>query len=280
MSIKIVTETGCDLPSNLVAAYDIHLVPLVVRLGDRDLLDTEASRRELWEHIDAGLPCQTSGPPIGAYQEVLRPLVEAGHEVVCITLTSAHSGSYNSAWAAAQFFSDRVTVIDSRSISLGYGLQVLAAARLAASGASKAEVVAAVEAVQQHSRIRFFLESLGQARRGGRLDGLLPMLERLGRTLNIRAVLTVNSEGRISLVGPARGRRGASKRLLQDAIAAGPAAMIGVVHTRQPEEAHALADRLATELNFPRREILVAEAGSVFIVHAGEGALGVVTVSR
>ena len=280
MSVKVVTETGCDLPVSLVKEYDIHLVPLVVRLGDRDLLDTEASRRELWEHIETGRPCQTSGPPIGAYQEAFRPLVEAGHEVVCITLTGAHSGSYSSAWAAAQSFGDHVTVIDSRSISLGYGLQVLTAARLAASGVGATEVVSAVKAMQQRIQVRFFLESLGQARRGGRLDGLMPMLDRLGRALNIRAILTVNSEGRISLVGPARGRRGASKRLLQDAVAAGPTEMVGVVHTRRLEEAHALADRLAADLSFPREEILVVEAGSVFIAHAGEGTLGVVTAKK
>jgi fatty acid-binding protein DegV len=81
-------------------------------------------------------------------------------------ITARTFSRYLSDQAAAQPFGGRVTVIDSHSLSLGYGLQVLTAARLAGSGAGRAEIVAAGEEVQQRSRIRFFLESLGQAHQG------------------------------------------------------------------------------------------------------------------
>ena len=135
--------------------------------------------------------------------------MEAGNDVVCITLTGTHSVTYNSAWTAAQAFPGRVEVVDGRSISLGYGIQVLEAARLAAAGVSREAVVAALLDLQKRIMIRFFLETLEQVKRGGRLDALMPVLGRLGQALNIRAVLTVNDEGRISLVGPARGRHAA-----------------------------------------------------------------------
>ena len=280
MPVKIVSDTGCDLPPALIELYDIHLVPLILRFGDRDMLDSEATRQELWQRVEAGLPCETSGPPVGPYEVMFNSLVEAGHDVVCITLTGAHSVTYNSAWTAAQSFPGRVEVIDGRSISLGYGIQVLEAARLAATGATREAVVAAV--LDLHARIvlRFFLETLDQVKRGGRLDALMPLLARLGQALNIRAVLTVNDEGRISLVGPARGRRGAIKRLAQDAIATAPVEQVVIAHARSAEDAEAIADELAQALPFPRDQIMMIEIGSVLIAHAGQGVVGVGTVRR
>lgn len=280
MTVKIVTDTGCDLPAPLIEQYDIQLTPLVLRFGEQEVVDSPETRAELWRRVEAGLPCETSGPPVGPYLEVFAPLVEAGHEIVCITLTGAHSVTYTSATLAAQDFPGRISVIDGRSISLGYGLQALHAAELAAAGADRAAVAEAVHSYQRRLTLRVFLESLDQVGRGGRLDALMPVLSRLGAALNVRAVLTINPEGRLSLVGPARGRRGAIKRLAQDVIAAGPAERLAVAHSRAPEDAAALADELAQALNFPRAEILMVEIGSVLIAHAGQGLLGAGSIRR
>lgn len=274
MPVKIVTDTGCDLHPSLIEQFDIHLVPLVLRFGERDVDDSPQTRAELWQRVEAGLPCETSGPPVGPYQAAYAPLIEAGYEIVCITLTGAHSVTYTSAIVAAQDFPAQITVVDGRSISLGYGMQVLEAARLAAAGASRNAVAEAVREYQRRLTLRFFLESLDQVKRGGRLDGLMPVLSRLGAALNIRAVLTVNDEGRISLVGPARGRRGAHKRMAQDIAATGPVERLAVAHSRAQDEAEALADELAQALQFPRSEIMMVEIGSVLIAHAGQGLLG------
>ncbi len=142
MTVKIVTDTGCDLPAPLIEQYDIHLAPLVLRFGEREVRDSPETRAELWRRVEAGLPCETSGPPVGPYLEVFAPLIEAGHELVCITLTGAHSVTYNSARLAAQDFPGQITVIDGRSISLGYGLQALKAAELAAAGPAERLAVA------------------------------------------------------------------------------------------------------------------------------------------
>lgn len=278
MTIKIVTDTGSDIPAEWLAADDIHLVPLVLRFGDREVEDNEATRRELWQRVEAGLPCETSGPPVGAYEAAFSPLVAAGNQVLCITLPAVHSVTYNSAWVAAQSFPGQVGVVDGRSLSLGYGLQAREAARLAASGADLATIATTLREMQRRITIRFFLESLDQVRRGGRLDALVPVMSRLGQTLNIRAMLTVNDEGRISLVGPARGRKGAIKRLAQDLIDTAPAATVIVGHSRSPDEASALADTLAAGLSLPREEIIVFEIGAVLLAHAGKGVLAAGTV--
>ncbi len=280
MTVKIVTDTGCDLPTELVTGYDITLVPLIMRFDDRDMPDTSTSRAVLWERIDAGLPCDTSGPPIGFYEEAYRPLVAQGHDIVCVTLTGVHSVTYSSAWAAAQAFPGQVTVVDSRSLSLGYGMMVLRAAQAASGGADVSAVLEIIRSVRERTFLRFFLESLEQVKRGGRLDALMPILGRLGVALNVRALLTVNGEGRISLVGPARGRRGAIKRLVGEATETAPVEMAVVGHTRRPEEAAAMAEELSAQLALPRSDILVMELGPVFIAHAGEGTMGVGTLAK
>lgn len=275
MAVKIVTDTGCDLPAELIEQYDIQLVPLVLRFGEREVSDSPETRAELWQRIESGLPCETSGPPVGPYLAAYAPLVQAGHEVVCITLTGAHSVTYTSALLAAQDFPTQVTVIDGRSLSLGYGLQALRAAEVAAAGASRAAVIEAVASYRRRLALRFFIESLDQVKRGGRLAALMPALSRLSAALNLRAVMTVNEEGRISLVGPARGRRGAAKRLVQEVAAVGPVERLAVVHSRVPDEAAALADELAALLHFPRADVMIAEIGSPLIAHAGQDVLGV-----
>ena len=205
MAVKIVSDSGSDIPAQWIDTYDITLVPVVLRFGDREVNDSPETRVELWERITHGLPCETSGPSIGAYEAAYAPLVVAGDDVLCITLTGAHSGTHNSAWAAAQTFPGRIEVLDGRSISLGYGLQVREAAQRAAAGQDLATIVSAVQEMQNRITIRFFLETLENAARGGRLEALMPVLARLGQALNIRAILTINPEGRISLVGPVGG---------------------------------------------------------------------------
>ena len=166
------------------------------------MLDSEATRQDCRERVEAGLPSETSGPPV-APEVMFNSLVEAA-TTSCASRSRVRTASLTTARGRQPWLPGRVEVVDGRSISLGYGLQVLEVARLAATGATREAVAAAVFDIQQRIMIRFFLETLEQVKRGGRLDALMPVLGRLGQALNIRGMLTVNNEGRISLVGPAR----------------------------------------------------------------------------
>ena len=130
--IRVVTDSSCDLPQEVVEELGITIVPLVVRIGNEEFLETDLSIDEYWTKVEAiraqGLFPQTSQPSVGAFENVFASLVGEGNEVVCITITSHHSGTFNSAWAAAQRFGEAVSVFDSWSASLGVGFQVVAAA--------------------------------------------------------------------------------------------------------------------------------------------------------
>ena len=109
--------------------------------------------------------------------------MDAGHDVVCLTLPGKHSGTFNAAWLAAEEFGDRVRVVDTGSFSLGMGLQVLEAARQALAGRSAEFIQRTAESFRARTSIIFVLDTLEWVRRGGRLDLIIPMIDRVARTL-------------------------------------------------------------------------------------------------
>ena len=81
MPVKIVSDTGCDLPPELIERYEIHLVPLICALAIVICSTVRQRGQELWQRVEARLPCETSGPPVGPYEIMFNSLVEAGNDV-------------------------------------------------------------------------------------------------------------------------------------------------------------------------------------------------------
>ena len=167
-SVRIVADSGCDIPPDLAAKYEITIVPLMVRFGQETAWDTELTVDEFWARAARSTqPPGTAAPPPTAFQQVFQRLVDAGHDVICITLPANLSGVFNTAWVAAQDFGQRVRVFDSGSISVGMGLQVLSAARQALAGLSLDAVCRHLEGVRQRTSVIFVLDTVEWARRGG-----------------------------------------------------------------------------------------------------------------
>ncbi len=276
--VKIVADSGCDLPQSVLERYGIVIVPLVVQIGDDSFYHGEFDPEVLWRRLPHE-HATTSGPPLGLFRQTFERLVEAGHDVVCITLTSKHSGTFNTAWAAAQEFADRVRVVDSRSISLGMGVQVLAAAIAAQAGRAADEIVRLVEDLRDRTHVRLVLSTLEYVRRGGRLARLMQAVDRMCQVLNIKPILGI-VDGELHLMGAARSLKGAIRYIERESSGWRPVEQIAVAHTRLPDLVEEMARRLAEEFQVMRDQILVQEAGPVFAVHAGPGALGVVLVAK
>ena len=276
--VKIVADSGCDLPRSLSRRHGITLVPLVVQIGGDSYYHGEFDPELLWRRLPHER-ASTSGPPLGRFRQAFERLVRAGDEVVCITLTSKHSGTFNTAWAAAQEFGGRVRVVDSQSISLGMGVLVLAAAMAAQAGRAADEVVRLVEDIRARTQVRLVLDTLEYVRRGGRLARLMQVIDRMCRSFDIKPILGI-VEGELRLVGAARTLRGALRRIEGESARWAPIERIAVAHTRLHALGEETAQRLAARFALMRERILVAEAGPVFAVHAGPGALGIVVVSK
>ncbi len=278
-SVRIVADSGCDLTPELVSRYEITVVPCFVRFGEDMVPDDTIDVEEFWRraatlHNAPG----TAAPPPGAFQEAYQRLVSAGHDVVCLTLPRRHSAVYNSAWLGAQDFGrDRVRVVDSRSITLGMGVQVIEAAKRALSGASLETVQRAVENLRDRTSVIFVLDTLEWVRQGGRLDRIMPLIEKLTRTFHVKPIVEL-VDGEMRLLGVARSSKSALSRLEEEVRSRLPVEILAAAYTRGRETATDLASRLAAMVDLLPADIMLQEAGPVFATHAGPNAVGAVVV--
>jgi DegV family protein with EDD domain len=277
MSIRIVTDSNCDLAPEIVKAQGIAVVPIHVNIGTKSYLDgVEMTRPAFYE----GLPQfeshpTTSAPSPGQFYEVYERLAaEGATEILSIHISAALSAVTNSArLAAEEIESVPVTIFDSGNLTLGTGLQVLAAARAAAEGRSLAEIVAMLE--DQRARTYCFaaLDTLEFLRRSGRLSRFQSSL---GSMLQIKPLLKMNdSEMDMERV---RTRKRATERLIELVEQLGPLEALALVHTHAPERAELLR-RQAQHLFPEGGPQFSAEVTPVIGAHIGPRSVGFVCVT-
>jgi len=277
--VHVVTDSACDLPPEIIREWDISVVPLVVRFGSEVYTDDELSTDAFWERAAGPEPPYSSQPPVGAFEKVFEQAIQAEKQVVCITVTSKHSGTFNSASTAAQRFGDAVHVFDSLSLSVGEGMLTIAAAKAAREGHSAEEIVEILTELRDRLQVFILLDTLEHLRRGGRADRFIRALDLVASTFNIKPIINV-VDGELRLMSVVRSFRTGLERLLQSVEELGPVEGLGVIHTRRREMAIEIADTLASRLDFPREEILVREACSALSSHAGAGTIGVAIFSQ
>ncbi|MEW6153584.1 MAG: DegV family protein [Actinomycetota bacterium] len=274
MSVHIVTDSGCDLPWELVDSHSISVVPLTVRFGAEELVaGRDLSPSDFWSRCEASptLP-ETAAPSPGAFDQVFRAAAEAGADgVVCINLSSRLSATIQAAQAAAKGVADvvPVRVVDSLSATLGEGLIVLAAARAVAAGASLADVVETTEAAVAKTNVVGTIDTLDFLKKGGRIGGAQALL---GSLLSVKPVIVV-VDGKVE-PGPKVRTRTKALRHVADQVANAPGK---VEHLAVLNGAAADLDQFLDMLgeNFPRDQIVVGDIGPVIGAHTGPGTIGV-----
>src|SRR6516165_10018038 len=162
MPIRVLADSACDLQAEIVDEHRLTIVPLTIRFGTEEL--TEVSPEEFWARCRRSpvLP-ETAAPSPGAFAAAFRRLAEEGADgVVCFSLSSKLSATIESAQAAAREVADviPVRVIDSLNVSLGMGLQMIDAVRLAEAGRSLDDVADATEANVGRVRVNATLDTL------------------------------------------------------------------------------------------------------------------------
>jgi DegV family protein with EDD domain len=278
MTVRIVTDTSCDLPPELekeLRDLGVTIVPFSFFFGLEECIDKTISMEEFLRRASEKWPT-TSVPSTGAFVEAFGQAIGAGHQVVCITVTSNHSATYSAAVTAShQFDPESVTVVDSRSLSVGQGVMVLAAARAAAQGRTQAEVLAVIENMRPRIHLFIALDTVEYLVKGGRASRMAGLMAGL---LRIRPLLTL-VDGELTLLDRVRGRRAARQKILDLAQSKLPAEILGVAHVANEQEARALVSDLATLSGTAVEDILLAETGMVLGTHAGPGALGIMLIS-
>ncbi len=277
--VKIVTDSTCDLSRAEIESLGAVMVPLSVSFGHEVYYDGQLSHDEYWEKAQGAVWPKTSQPPVGSFRQAFSECIEAGNEVLCLTLTAHHSGAYSTACAVAREFGDQVSVVDSRSVSAGMAWQVMAAVKAASEGLPRAEIVAMLEDMSRRTRLFAALDTIENVRRGGRVSKVMPVLDRLMGVFDVKIVLTM-ADGELSFVAAPRSYEGAVARVLNEVLSRAPLEKIAVLHTRVPARASTLADTLAEMAGLDREGVRVVEAGPVLACHAGPRVVGAFLLSR
>ena len=274
MTVRIVTDSSCDLPQAMADALGIRIVPLSVRFGDTEYIDrTTITATEFWSKCAASatLP-ETAAPSPGSFEETYRSLAaEGATAIVVVALSSDLSATMQSAELAARAVAPGIDVriIDSRNASMGLGLTVLACAELAKTGASVDEVVARAQSVIPRTRVFAALDTLDNLKKGGRIGGAKAML---ATVMSIKPLISITN----GLVEEAGKQRTRSKAL---------AHLVDILRNQEvPIERLAVLNAQCSDIDafvamvkeVYAGEIIVGDIGAVIGTHAGQGTIGIV----
>lgn len=277
MSVKIVTDSTADLPTDVVKALGITVVPLTVRFGQESFLDgVELSSEAFFQRLAASkaLPT-TSQPSPGVFLETYRKLLDAGHQVVSVHISEKLSGTLNSARQAKdQLPGSAIETLDSQQATLGLGLVVMAAAKAVQQGASLVEAVAVAREAVGQVQVFGILETLEYLQKGGRIGKVRALV---GSLLKVRPMITVR-EGVPHSLGLARSRNQAMQYLLTVARERAPLKQAAVVYSTTPQEAEQLAEQVQQYVQ--NGKVLMARFGPVLGTYVGPGAWGLVVQSE
>lgn len=276
MKLGVVTDSTADLPKYLIEVHRIEVVPCILVLDGREYLDGEGiTRAEFYERLPKLKPLPTTAAPsIGEFSQRYQRLLDRGCEhILSIHAAGALTAIAASARQAAREFRDRVTVVDSLSLSLGLGFQVLAAAEAAEHGLPAA--LSALEATRKRLHLFAALDTLEYARRSGRLPAAFSIL---GGLLHIKPLIEL-SAGEIKTIGAARTTRQADEHMAAFFHPGGTFDRLAILHAGAENRARAFLDRVVQEhgQSLPR-EILMVNVTPVIGTHVGPNALGFATV--
>lgn len=277
MSLKIVTDSTCDLPEDVVADLGITVVPLYINVGQESYLDgVDMSREEFYQQLPhfEHHP-QTASPGPEMFRETYERLADEGaEEILSIHISVSLSGTLNTAQLAAEATDAvPVTMFDSGQLSMGTGFLIEAAAKAAEAGRSLGEVIETVKEMGQRTHLFAALDTLEFLQRSGRMNWAV---SKIGSLLKIKPLLTMHDGD--PDVHQVRTTRRAMQRLLDMLADLAPLEKVALVHTHAPEKIEKLRER-ARDL-FPRgTEPIEAEVTPVIGAHIGPGAAGFTCVS-
>ena len=277
MTVKIVTDSTCDIDRALAEQLGITIVPAYVMIDDvahRQGIDINPT--QFYQRLGASsrLP-STSQPTPADFAEGMEPLVNAGNQIVCITVPRQLSGTYNSAVQAGQQFADgAVTVIDAGTASVGHMLQVIAAAEDAGAEDATAESVAAAaqgRAAQAFGYVA--VDTLEYLQKGGRIGKAQAFM---GSLLKVKPILKV-ADGEVLPVDRPRNQRRALQRLEELVREHGSASKLGIAYSTDAAPAEEVRSRLSDLA--PAEQTYTVQIGSAIGTHVGPGAVAVATLS-
>ncbi|RHS78431.1 DegV family protein [Firmicutes bacterium AM43-11BH] len=279
--VKIISDSTCDLSPELIAKYDIDILPLHILLGEDEYEDGKNITPEQiysWSDENKTTP-KTSAPALTDAIELFKQYIDEGREIVCFSISSSMSTSGNVMRIAAEELEaeDRITVIDSANLSTGIGLLVIEAAIMAQNNHTVEEIVSAIEALKPNVRASFVVDTLTYLYRGGRCNAVSAMA---GGVLKLHPKIVVEN-GAMNASKKYRGKINSAimtyVKDMEDDLKAARPNRVFITHSGCDrtivEEVHSYLENLGVF-----SEILETRAGGVISSHCGPGTLGVLFI--
>lgn len=272
--IKIITDSTADIPKNLAEELNITVVPLTVHFGEESYKDWyDLTSTEFFEKLkNSDVMPTTSQITPAAFEEVFRKELQENDSIICVTLSSKASGTYQSAVIAKNSIEDAdIEVIDSMLLSYGYGMVVVEAAKMAKEGKSKQEIIGRVNYLLERIDTYFIVDTLEYLKKGGRINLAAAVI---GNILNIKPVLGIK-DGLVVPVDKIRGSKNIIPKMIELIKSKGynmSNQVVGLAHGAIPDRLEELKEAIENE--FHPKGFVISEVGSVIGAHSGPGVIG------
>ncbi|MFD0867587.1 EDD domain protein, DegV family [Chlamydia abortus] len=277
--VRIVTDSTADIPVEERERLGIEMVPLKVHFGNETYVDAVTIQSQQFYELLAQsntLPTTSQPSPVDfldMYKKILAEDPEA--QIISIHLSSAMSGTYQSAVLAKSLLEEQadITIIDSKSASYGFGLLAVAAAEAAQAGKSKEDCLELIRKTREGTGLFFLVDTLEYLQKGGRIGKAAAFL---GSLLNIKPILSIDDEGEVTSIEKARGQKKAMARiieLLKENGFAGKDVRAIIAHANSLPAAEELSSLIQS--HFQVKHLSYTSIGPVIGTHAGPGTVAV-----
>ena len=279
MSYRIITDSAADLPESFIKEHNVMVMPLMVNWRGDEHEDRTVDLDEFYQSLAAGEVAKTAQIPVHKFDTYFRELAKIGDPVLYIGFSSGLSGTYQTCIMVAELIKEEypdfdLTVIDSKSATLGQGLIVMKAFQLMEKGATKDEVEEAVHFYVDHIKHIFSVGNLDYLYRGGRLSKASAVI---GAMLNVIPILHITEDGKLEKIDQVRGRKKLLKKITEIAGTNGAGhdeAEFSFVYSPDVKDESMKMQAMAEE-KFSAKTLASREIGVVIGAHTGNQLLSV-----
>lgn len=277
--LRIITDSATDLPKSYIEEHKLHVIPTPVVIDDIDYFDGQTIQTGEFYTIldDIKRDVKTYHINPAMFTDAFTPYAQAGDSVIYLCFSTGIAGTYNAANIAKDNVLDDypdfdLTIIDSKSASIGFGLLVSKLVTMLEKGASKEEIIEAADYFISHIKHVFTVQTLAYLIKGGRLTKLKGTI---AETLDMKPILTVDENGALSVLKTVRGRKKSLRSLIDYAKENGyhlENQTIAVCHGEDPDSLAVVQSLIKEEFN--PKSILVSVVGCAIGAHTGRGIIG------
>ena len=272
--LKIVTDSASDLPEEIVNRYGLHVIPTPVVIDDVDYLDGKTIKTKEFYKIldDTSRNVRTYHINPAMFEDAFRPYAERGDSVLYLCFSTGIAGTFNAANLAKEELQEeypdfKITIIDTKCASMGFGLAVEKVLRMQANGAPKELIIEAAQYFCSHMEHIVTVETLEYLYKGGRLSKTSAVL---GGVLDLKPIIEINQDGALVATEKIRGRHKSLKRCVELV----GEQIISVVHGNDPETCEKVCAML--EEKYHCHDIIRSWVGCAIGAHTGPGIIGIV----